>query len=406
MPVESAKLMPSGRTVKFGRKPATAEQRRKIVPLAPFVKKYGGKPPPARVDYHTKAARSLRDMLGNDQYGNCVVAAELHGIGAWSANEPGGAEIVPTTKEAVAQYQSICGPGDNGCYIPAVLDHFRDRGLTAGGKARKMEGYVSVNPRDQLLVQYAMWLSGGLHLGVNWPGDWMSLQPGFILKPTNSRMVGGHAVMAVGYDDTGLQISTWGIVGTLSWEALADRRFVDECYARLGEDWHNDEGATAAGVNVDALREALKTVAAGGYPDIPNEPEPGPGPGPNPPAPVAWDWEFERSVELLGYQLRVHLGVDLRRALAGARTLNWWTIAADVARIVAAFGRRDWAGLAIAVQQLLTDLGIAFNPTGFEEFSRAMVGSHETRPLDSSSPPAPPPIRRGPDTDLDGDSGG
>jgi hypothetical protein len=77
-----------------------------------------------------------------------------------------------------------------------------------------------------------------------------------------------------------------------------------------------------------------------------------------------------------------------------------------VARIVAAFGRRDWAGLAIAVQQLLTDLGIAFNPTGFEEFSRAMVGSHETCPLDSSSPPAPPPIRRGPDTDLDGDSGG
>jgi len=360
MPVPSARLESTGENVKFGRLPATSEQRKRMIPLAPFLKRYGGKPPPATVDYHSKASDALGRMLGNDRYGNCVVVAELHGIGTWSANEPGGTPIIPTDKEAIDQYARICGPGDNGCYIPAVLDAFRDGGLKAGGSVRKMEGYVSVNPRDQLLLQYAMWLFGGLHFGVNWPNDWMGIRPGFVLRPTNSRMVGGHAVMGVGYDAVGIQISTWGIVGTLSWEALADSRFVDECYARLGEDWYNAEGVTASGVNVKALRDALRVVAGGGYPDIPTEPEPTPPPTPTPPVPGEWDWQFDRTFSALGRSLRVFAGVDLMKQTMQLRKLDFLALAMEVARLVRAFFAKDIAGMASAVMAILRILGINF----------------------------------------------
>jgi len=371
MPVQSARLESTGETVKFGRLPATSEQKRRMIPLGSFLKRYGGKPPPTTVDYHSKASESLGRMLGNDRYGNCVVVAELHGIGAWSANEPGGTPIVPTDKEAIDQYARICGPGDNGCYIPAVLDAFRDRGLQAGGAVRKMEGYVSVNPRDQLLLQYAIWLFGGIHFGINWPNDWMGIRPGFVLKPTNSRIVGGHAVMGVGYDTTGIQISTWGIVGTLSWEALADGRFVDEAYARLGEDWFNADGITASGVNVKALRDALRVVAGGGYPDIPTEPEPPTPPTPTPPVPGEWDWQFDRTFSALGHSLRVFAGVDWSRQLTQVRKLDFLALAVEVAKLVRAFMAKDFAGMASAVMAILRILGIN-------------LGTHELRQVVNS----------------------
>lgn len=359
MAVPTARLEAHGREVKLGRNSPTPDMVSKALPLGQYVKRYGGKPPPAKVDWYTKASKALGEMLGNDQYGNCVVVAELHGIGAWSANEPGGKEVVATTQEAVAQYKAICGPGDNGCYIPRVLDHFRDNGLVANGKRRKIDGYVRVNPRDQLLVKIALHLFGGLHLGINWPRDWMSdARPGGVLRPTTSPIIGGHAVRAVGYDDTGLMISTWGILCHLSWEALSDPRFVDENYAALGDDWYDEMGATAAGagVNVTKLRDDLRVIAGGGTPDIPNdEPEP-----PLPPAPVDGDavWEWLKNVDVLGFTVHLHAALYRKKELRAAGA-SWWDVvilARDLFRAVVASDWQTAIARALDLVALLTDL--------------------------------------------------
>ena len=354
MPVQTAKLLPENKTVHFGWKPATSEMKKRSVPLGPFLKKYGAKPPPAEVDYGAKAQAALAEMLGNDQAGDCVIAAELHGIGVWTANEPGGRARVPTTREALDQYRRICGPGDNGCYIPAVMDYQRDTGLTAGGTQTKIDGYVSVNPRDQLLMKYALWLFGRCNFGVNWPSGWMNLGPGFVLRPVVPNIVGGHSITGFGYDSTGVKVSTWGVTGTLSWDALADPRFVDECYVPLGPDWYNDDGLTASGVKVGALRDAMNVVASGGYPDIPDEP-----PAP-PPAPVPGEWVFnlERNWHILGYTLHVHLGLKPADMMARAGAVDWWQLATALWRCYQAYSARDWAALATAALDVLRLLGI------------------------------------------------
>lgn len=378
MSTEKAMHSASGREVRFGWKPATSEMRKRSVPLAPFVKRYGGKPPPASIDYGAKAKQTLALMLNNDREGNCVLAATLHGIGVWTANEPGGKENVPTAQECSTQYRAICGPGDNGCYIPNVLDHFRDRGITAAGKGRKIEGYVRVNPRDQLLVKIATHLFGGLHLGVNWPADWMNeSKPGGVLRPGDNRIVGGHAVQVVGYDGTGLLISTWGIVCCLSWDSLADPRYVDECYAMIGEDWWSDSGATAAGEGIDvkALREAFDVLKGGGTPTYPDDPTPPTPPAPpNPPANVLW--EFLREFDVFGFTIHLHAAL-MRNPARGAGGVNWYQALLLAWNIVRAVRSGDWFAALEAAQALVVILADLFQATGNDPLARMMRGMGE-----------------------------
>lgn len=356
MTMPAFRLEAAGREVKLGRLSPTPDMLTKCVPLGAYVKRYGGKPPPDQVTYHTKATKSLAEMLGNDQYGDCVIAAELHGVGLWTANEPGGREVVANTQEAVSQYRRICGPGDNGCYIPRVLDYFRDQGLTANGKLRKIDGYVRVDPRDELLVKIATHLFGRLHLGINWPRDWMTdARPGGVLRPTTSPIVGGHAVVVGGYNAEGLQIGTWGFLCTLSWDALRDPRFVDECYAPLGEDWYNEQGETAAGigVNVAKLREDLKVIQGGGIPDIPDDVDPTP--PPPPPVDPSALWEWLKDFDILGFTVHLHAAIR-RKTAQGLYAPSWWTVAMLAWDIVKLVRAGDWSGLLTAVPALVNAL--------------------------------------------------
>src|SRR4029079_13803126 len=44
-------------------------------------------PPPAKVDWYTKAKASIDRVYLNDQYGDCVIAGKYHQVGVWSAND-------------------------------------------------------------------------------------------------------------------------------------------------------------------------------------------------------------------------------------------------------------------------------------------------------------------------------
>src|SRR5207248_687488 len=96
--------------------------------------------PPASCDYYTKAAPSVSRMYRNNVKGCCVISGKFHLLGIWTANDtdsPGVA--LATDTEVDSQYARICGPGDNGCYIPAVLDWFKKNGLVLGGKTYKTD---------------------------------------------------------------------------------------------------------------------------------------------------------------------------------------------------------------------------------------------------------------------------
>lgn len=237
-------------------------------------------PPPAKVDWYTKAKASLDRVYLNDQYGDCVIAGKYHQVGVWSANDNTQGEqsaVVGSDQEVLSMYHTICGAGDNGCIITDVLDYFKNRGLPFNGTVHKIDGYVSLDWTNKLLVQVAIEVFGSLTIGINLPNDWTCTDCTWDV--TNARIVGGHDVCCVGYDEKGVQIATWGGIVTITWAAFLKTTWIEECYAELSPDWYGQDKMAANGINYDTLLADLKQIGGGGVPD------PGPGPTPPPPPP-------------------------------------------------------------------------------------------------------------------------
>jgi len=236
-------------------------------------------PPPAVVDWTSKAMPALKRMYLNDQYGDCVIAGKYHQVGLWSGNSAGTA-VQGTDKEVYASYQKICGPGDNGCMITAVLDYFKNTGLPFNGQVHKIDGYVTADWTNKLLVQIGILLFGGGTIGINLPQAWTCSN--CIWDTTNSQIVGGHDVCLVGYNEQGVQICTWGGIVTITWNAFLSRKWIEELYFELGQDWYKGNLAPN-GIDVDKLKRDLSVIGGGGIPPL-DDPTPPPVP-PVPPTP-------------------------------------------------------------------------------------------------------------------------
>lgn len=276
----------NGRKVKLGRR--APHRKFKILDLAAyFDPERDATPPPEKVDYFTKAMPALKRIYGNDQWGDCVIASAYHQFGVWSANDNTQGEQPPlqgTDREVVDSYHRICGAGDNGCVISDVLDYTIRNGLPLNGTTQKIDGYVSVDHTNKLLVQVALDVFGSLKLGIYLPQAWTCTDCTW--GKTNSRIVGGHDVPAVGYDQTGVQIATWGGLVTITWEAFLSPRWIEECYVVLAPQWYGSDKLAANGLDVTKLRADLAQLGQGGIPDVPPPfPPPPPPPPPIPPGP-------------------------------------------------------------------------------------------------------------------------
>lgn len=278
-----------GRTVKLGRLRPRA--RPQVLAFGRYFDPAAATPPPAKVDYSPKAMAALRRMYLNDTYGDCVIAGKMHQLGLWSGNDSdSGGVILATDQEVARQYFAICGPGDNGCYIPHVLNVMKERGLVAGGKSYTIDGYVSVNWTNRLEVQVAIYLFGSLTLGINLPAAWARGGDGSTWDATNTQIIGGHDVCAVGYDERGVQIATWGGLRTITWRAFTSTRWLEECYAQLAPAWYGNDKLAPSGVDAAALANDLAKLGGGDIPPLPGPnpvpPEPGPTPTPPPVPPL------------------------------------------------------------------------------------------------------------------------
>lgn len=276
------------REVCLGRNPPDPTKIKAVPPFEAYLKDVV--PPPDNKTWVNDAAKaSLKQMYGNDQYGDCVIASIGHGVGVSSANESGTA-IVGTTSEIVSEYARICGPGDNGCVITDTKDAMMASGVSVGGKKRLIDGYAAIPPANKLAVQTAILIAGGgVNIGFNVPSEWMgsATYDGAVWDtPRRYSFVGGHDIRAVGYNAVGVQFSTWGIVITMTWAALANPRIVDEMYVELERDW-NADGTAPSGLDTVGLKAALDAYKAGKIPDWkpPVSPPPVPPIPPVPPTP-------------------------------------------------------------------------------------------------------------------------
>ncbi len=258
------------------------------LPSAPRLRAYFdpgrmASPPPSSTNWRTKAAPSLARMYLNDTYGDCVIAGKAHALGVWSANDldhdPAGI-VLATDQEIYSQYVGICGPNDQGCLITNVLDVMRSKGFLAGGRYYKIDGYVEVDWTSQVEVKVVQAIFGASSIGLQLPEAWTQ---NAVWDVTNSRIVGGHDVTPIDYDDSGVYVASWGRIYRITWPAFTSARWIQQMYALLAPMWYGKDGLAPSGIDVATLKADLDKLAGGVIPDVGPTPVP---PIPIPPTPV------------------------------------------------------------------------------------------------------------------------
>ena len=338
-PRAKAVLNPPSRQAKLGRlpgKPAAHAPR-----LAEFLPAGGAWVPPEIVDWSPKALESIGRDFGNRDWGNCVIAGKAHALGVWTGNDSdSGGEVVATDDECVREYHRVCGPGDPGCYIGAVLDEMVRNGLTLGGQKRKLDGYVAVDAGNPSMVKAAIALFGSLCIGLEYLQAWQSSN---VWANVNSPSLGGHDISAVSYDPRGVVVMSWGARYLIPWDTMGNSRIVQECYAMASPNWYNGDRVAPSGLDVPGLRAAFAALAGGHLPDVPVPPVPPVPPRPAynlsltgtidgngavcitgqaaPPVPApppdAWTWEARTAVELAMMRAVLFARMDIETRVEG-----------------------------------------------------------------------------------------
>ena len=211
--------------------------------------------PPDNSDYSAAAAAWLHQPLKNDELADCTAAGLFHIGGAWHANN--GAAVPYSEADCVRFYALSTGyrPGhpetDRGGSEVDVLNFAMQKGLCPGqSNPHTISSWVTINAADPIKVKKAIWLFGGLYVGMSMPDAWIvpeaAQSDGFVFDvagPPNDD--NGHCMAIVGYHTMAsgalrLKLSTWGMIGEMTGSALAKygvNYAAGECYAIFGRDW-------------------------------------------------------------------------------------------------------------------------------------------------------------------------
>ncbi len=228
---------------------------------------------PTQVDYSPPAADALTLIYLNDRLGDCVIAGSAHLRGVTSSNA-GAACVTFQDADIVTLYGAIGGyvdgdpSTDNGCDEGTALAYLAATGYPDGVK---LAGSAGVDATNQEEVESALWLFENLVFGIELPDEWVASMPsasGFVWdlagdpNPEN-----GHCVVGVGYTTQGVIISTWGMLGLITWGAVAKYAAPaagGELHVALSPDAINRATSKApTGFDFGTLESDLALVAAG-----------------------------------------------------------------------------------------------------------------------------------------------
>lgn len=359
--------------VRLGRKPPRPEVKMRVPHLGDFLEKKVPTPPKS-TNWREKAAASMARMYLNDRYGCCVISGKAHALGVWAANDPdSGGIVLADDAEISKQYFGICGPGDNGCVITDVLDVMVRQGFTAGGKSYKLDGYCAVDWTNDLLVKMALAIGGATTIGINLPAAWTS---DAVWDVTTTRIVGGHDVTPIDYDDTGVYVSSWGRIYRITWPAFKSTRWLEEMYFLAAPLWYGTDKMTPAGINAEALLAALATFKGGGIPDL-GPPTPPP-PPPPPPVPPSMSGPVVLKIPYLGTATGTVGPLVGRQSMAGpmGESVDIFQLLKDVGKLLTDIGNRQWLASFADFRAVLADLGVSLPFFGADQMGRALLSGH------------------------------
>jgi hypothetical protein len=217
-------------------------------------------PPPPSVDVlsrvyakpNTNDPAKLFPMDGNDTLGDCTIAALAHAVTTYHGLL--GSKTITSKQAVVKLYMHLTGGVDSGLNELDVLNYWRQTAVSGD----KILAFASLDPKNHTHVQQAIQLFGGVYIGFqvqqNCVQEFDAHQP-WTPGPLTTD---GHAVFAVGYDQSGVTVLTWGNTQKATW-AWWDE-CVDEAYAILPPEAANPE--FAPGFNIAQLQADLTGVAS------------------------------------------------------------------------------------------------------------------------------------------------
>jgi hypothetical protein len=168
---------------------------------------------------------TLFPMDGNDQYGDCTIAALAHAVTVYRGRL--GQRSVMAAKDVVKFYLKMTKGADTGLVELDVLNYWRKH--VVGGE--KITAYAKLDIKNRTHVQQAIQLFGGVYIGFQvQEGCEQQFDERTPWVP-GQLTANGHAVFATAYDGDGLTVLTWGNTQKATW-AWWDE-CVDEAYAIL-----------------------------------------------------------------------------------------------------------------------------------------------------------------------------
>jgi len=210
-------------SVRLGKLPARYDPR--TIPLSAVLARRLLAVPPS-----WDADKGLHDIPdgsdGNDEYGDCVIAAQAKQLRRFERAEHGRWPNV-TTKEIVTEYLRQTGGADSGLYLLDSLKVWRTRGWVGGGRLEKIAAFGSISidnstkaARTQTRFEFKAAMAGGLGIQLGFMLPIISLEQFDADKPwsvdghslTGKYAVGsagGHAVYGLKYGPDQIWVSSW-----------------------------------------------------------------------------------------------------------------------------------------------------------------------------------------------------
>lgn len=244
----------------------------------------GAAPPPA-VDWYSHVP--AWGMEGNDQWGCCVFAGNAHLVEQQTALGED-MEVAVTTAQTLAEYSRVTGfdpgagpsganPTDRGALVQDGLADLRRNGLAG----QKIAAFARCDHTSTAEIQTALAEFGCADFGVQLPRSAMDQfdagEPWDVVADDGG-ILGGHCILAVGYDARYVYVVTWGRVVPVTYAWL--RAYLEEAWAVISADWAGEGGKTPTGVDLRSLGEEFAALTGESNP-FPAVTPPAPGPAPH-----------------------------------------------------------------------------------------------------------------------------
>lgn len=173
---------------------------------------------------------------GFEGCGDCTEVAKRNAIAVANFFRGVTAVPVPTSDAVVEQYCVAQGCTPAQLFAdPNTYDNGEDETTTLTTWCQtdeygvKLPFTAPVDVKSQTDIENAIWLSGGLYIGIQLPQSAEEQFPNLLTWQPSSPILGGHAIFLTGYTESYVAGAMWGSLFQMTWEFLLN--VLDEAHA-------------------------------------------------------------------------------------------------------------------------------------------------------------------------------